>query len=242
MNATPDDALPVVVGARARLPGDRGDQVVYDVDGSVTIVTDHPIDGVEVGNHRPCLLRVNGETLRVAAVERAARGARVTYRLVPFVAGMYEREGVVIDYDGDRVHDGRVARVEGALGVVVFVALLPLFPILGFLPESTKEALALRGFHFAGAQSMSMGLQWLLTVTSGFLAGVCFFTGAWPAAAVAAVVWAALLLDFGHRAQAGFDGRAVGFMTWPRELVAALRAPPLDDPPQTGDDPSHAPR
>lgn len=217
--------LDVVVGARvSRVPGDKGDQVVYGEGGVVVVYAGSVIDGAVVNVHRPCLLVVDGVRLRLLSVER--EGAWHVYRCGPWEPGPFEREGAVVDYDPDRVHEARKARLSLLVRVALTVAALPLFPFVGLLPQHLKERMRDAGIYPESAQMGSLVVEWalLLAVTSAEM--IAIIAGSVVAAVVLGAIAVALCIDIPHRYIAAADQRPVGLMSWPAELWRALR----DDP------------
>jgi hypothetical protein len=213
--------LPVIVGAaRGRLPGDRGDQLVYDNDGGLVIHASTVIDGVAISQHRPCLLVVNGARFKVCSY--AAQDRRHVYQCRPWNPGPYDREGVVVEYDPDRLHNERVHRLHFAARGALLLVLMPIVPFLGLLPENAKKTLKLHGLLPAGSQMGSLMLEWVLLLAVVALELVLVVAGS-GFAIVCALFALTLIVDIAHRIVLVAENRDVGMLAWPRELWRAIR-------------------
>ncbi len=233
-----DRALPRVVGKSARrLPGDRGDERIYGDDGTLVIRAGAPIDGAEPSTHRPTLLVVDDVRWRL---DRHTRdGALHVYALAPWNPGPFEREGLVIAYDPERVHNARVEQLSLALRTVLLFALLPVSPLVGFLSEDAKSTLRERGLLPPASQGSSLVVEWLLMYALAVAELLSIMGGALVPAALFGAAAIVVMIDIPHRITLLADGRDVGTLAWPRELVRTLRArtpadddgPPLPPPP-----------
>ena len=229
--------LHVVVGAsHRRLPGDKGDQLVYGDDGGLVVYAATAIDGVIVSQHRPCLLVVGDA--RFVVLQHAHEGAHHVYRCQPWNPGPYDREGAVVDYDPDRLHNHRVERLHYAARAALLVALLPFVPVLGLLPEDAKKKLKRHGLLPAGSQMSSLLLEWILLLLVVIAELLLVIAGSIVGAVICALFALTLLIDIPHRLVLAAENRDIGMFAWPRELWRALRAPPLDAaPPPVSQDP-----
>jgi len=225
--ATGSQPAPVVVGGLvSRVPGDVRDQVVYGDDGSVVIHAQAPIDGIVMSVHRPCLLVVDGARLRLTSVDErgAGRDRRFVYRCAPWNPGPFEREGVVVDYNPDRVADARAERASLVVRMTLAVLLLPLFPLVGLLPEGVKKKMNEAGIYPSSSQTLSLLVEWMLLLCVTAAEMVCIVAGAvWPAI-FCGFIALMLLIDIPHRlVMASSEQRDVGFMSWPRQLWLMVR-------------------
>lgn len=224
-----DPALPTVVGKTARrLPGDRGDERVYGDDGTLVIRAGAPIESAEPSTHRPTLLVVDGVHWKLVAHTRA--GALHVYALEPWTPGPFEREGLVIAYDPERVHHARVEELSLALRTVLLFALLPVSPFFGMLSEDAKNWLRERGLLPPASQASSLLVEWLLMYALAGAELLCIFGGALLPALFFGVAALVVMIDIPHRITLLAEGRDVGMLAWPRELVRTLRSSsPADD-------------
>lgn len=232
-----DRALPRVVGKNARrLPGDRGDDRVYGDDGTLVIRAGAPIEGAEPSTHRPTVIVVDDVRWRLDGHRR--EGPLHVYALSPWNPGPFEREGLVIAYDPDRVHNARVAQLSLALRTVLLLALLPVSPLVGLLPEKNKAWLRDRGLLPPASQASSLLVEWLLMYALAGAGILSFLAGSlllWLALCAATF---AVGVDIAYRVTLLSEHRDVGMLAWPREFVRTLRErSPADD-----DRPSLPPR
>jgi hypothetical protein len=225
----PDAALPIVVGANARrIPGDRGDQRVYGDDGTLVIHASSPIDGAVVSEHRPTVVVVDGARWKLLRHQKA--GTKDIYTLSPWEPGPFEREGLVVAYDPDRVHHARVEQLSLALRTVLMFALLPVAPLLGSLPVAAKQWLRIRGLLPPASQASSLAVEWLLMYVLAGAGIASFLAGSfvlWIAFAAAVLV---VGIDIPYRITRLAEARDVGMLAWPREFIRTLRErSPVDD-------------
>lgn len=227
--------LPVIVGAaRGRLPGDRGDQLVYDDDGGLVIHAASVIDGVAISQHRPCLLVVNEARFEVCSY--AVQDRRHIYQCRPWNPGPYDREGVVVEYDPDRLQNERVDRLHFAARGALLLALMPIVPFMGLLPENAKKTLKLHGLLPAGSQMSSLLLEWMLLLVVVALELVLIIAGS-GFAILCALFALTLIVDIPHRIVLIAENRDVGMFAWPRELWRAMR----ETEPTSTDEPRASP-
>lgn len=228
----PDAPLPTVVGANARrLPGDIGDQRVYGDDGTLVIHAGAPIDSAVVSAHRPTIVVVDGVRWKLLRHHKA--GTKDLYTLSPWEPGPFEREGLVVEYDPDRVHHARVEQLSLTLRTVLMFALLPVAPLLGSLPEATKQWLRVRGLLPPASQASSLAVEWLLMYALAGAAIASFVAGSfalWIAFGAAVLV---VGIDIPYRITLLAEARDVGMLAWPREFIRTLRerSPFNDDRP-----------
>lgn len=221
-------AVATIVGKRAhRLPGDRGDERIYNSDGTLVIRAGAPIDGAEPSTHRPTLLLVDDVRWRIVAHTRD--GALHVYTLGPWNPGPFEREGPVIVYDPDRVHHARVEQLSLVLRTALLFALLPVAPFFGALPEGTKGWLRDRGLLPPAAQTSSLFVEWVLLYALTGAELICIIASALVPAAVFGLLAIVVMIDIPHRITLMAEGRDVGLLSWPREFIRTLRARAPDD-------------
>jgi hypothetical protein len=235
-------ALPRIVGRPVRrLPGDRGDELAYGNDGTLVIRAGAPVDGAEPNTHRPTLFVVDDVHWRL--VSHTRDGPLHVYALVPWQPGPYEREGLVIPYDPERVHHARVEQLSLVLRTVLWLGLLPVAPLLGLLPEDAKKWLGSRGLLPPASQTSSLVVEWLLMYALAGAAIASFLAGSlllWIAFGAAAFV---VGIDIPYRITMLAEARDVGVLAWPREFVRTLRQRLPDDDVgvDDGDDDDHRP-
>lgn len=216
-------SLPRVIGKSARrLPGDRGDERIHGDDGTLVIRAGAPIDGAEPSTHRPTLLVV--DDVRWRLVGHTREGKLHIYSLVPWHPGPYEREGLVIPYDAERVHHARVEQLSLALRTVLWLGLLPVAPLLGLLPEDAKKWLGSRGLLPPASQTLSLVVEWLLMYTlAGAALASLLLAGSvllWIAFGAAAFV---VGIDIPYRVTLLSEGRDIGILAWPRDFIRTMR-------------------
>lgn len=233
--------LPLVIGAaRNRLPGDRGDQLVYgDGDGvgvGVVVYAAAAIPGVVLSEHRPCVLVIDDVRWRVDFVDR--EGGRFVYRCSAWQPGPFEREGAVVVYDPERVHNERVERLSTTARAAAFLLFLPVLPVLGLLPSSTKEALRARGLMPHGGQLSSIYLEWMLLLFVVACELLFVVIGLVVPAILCGAVALVLIVDVLHRVVMANAGSDAGMFAWVRQLgqtFLSSEGPPADEPTNKGD-------
>jgi hypothetical protein len=167
-----------------------------------------PIDDLVPAPYRAPILLVGDE--RFILVAREGTRKRPLYRLrVAPEAGLYEPEGKVIGYDGDRHLERRRDNVRHALYFLLWVPTVPLLPFLGLLPEKWKDKLVHVGLDPGRATRLSIGLEWLLVallcIAYPFMGG--FFTLPGFICGAAALFVAG---DICFRVTSDYDNRAPG--------------------------------
>jgi hypothetical protein len=176
-----------------------------------------PIDDLLPSPYRPPILLVGDERFVLVAREGSRMRPLYRLRLAP-EAGLYEPEGKVIGYDGERHKAVREERVRHALYFLLWVPTVPLLPFLGLLPERWKNKLVHVGVDPGRATRLSIGLEWillaLLVIAYPFSGG--FFT--LPGAVIGA---AALFVasDICFRVTSDYDNKQPGVFA----LAGALK-------------------
>lgn len=218
-----NEELPVVVGARSsRVPFEKGDQVVHNEDGSVVVYAGSVIEGVGVSEHRPCILVIGERRLRVFSVDK--EGGRFVYRCGPWEPGPFEREGAVVEYNPDRVHEARVEKAGWYARLVVVLLLLPLFPLVAVLSEQQKTALRTRGLlPVTTGAAGSIYFEWLVMIGVVLIEFACVMGGSVVGGIVCGGLALAMLIDVQHRMVLAMDNMDPGMLAWPRDVWRSLR-------------------
>lgn len=189
---------------------------VLDRDGDVLVIrAQFPIEELEPARFRAPVLLVGCERFVIVAKDGPAETPRYTLRRK--LANAYEPDGVVIAYDAARHLVRRTERQRTAVAWLLFVALIPLMPLLGFLPERCKRSFIGIGIDGTLASRLSVPLQTLAAaacVAAHFRAGAIFTL---PGLALAALAFF-LAADAAYRTSEHRDGRAPGAFA----LVLAL--------------------
>ena len=146
----------------------------------------------------------------------------LVYRLTPEAPNLYAPAGDVVFYDGDRHLERRLERKRTALAWALWLPTVPLMPLLGLLPQSTKEKLVGIGVDPARATELSLMLEWLLltaTVIAYLGVGGVFTPAGFALGAVALF----LLVDIAHRVTAGAGGETPGLGSVAGEFARLAR-------------------
>jgi hypothetical protein len=123
------------------------DWVLPDGD-DVIVVARRPMAGWEVTKYRKTEILFEGRRWYVAAygapAARAtdpARGVGHRYRLSPWPEDLYDLPAHTFDYDVHEVDTREQAHRAGLSQVGVWLLLVPLYPVFGFLPSNAKARL-----------------------------------------------------------------------------------------------------
>ena len=180
-----------------------------------------PIDGLEPSRFRAAVLVVDSE--RFVVVAKGGQPETPRYTLQRRDANAYEPDGVVIGYDACRHRLRRIERRRTAAAWLLFLALVPVMPLLGFLPERCKRALPAIGIDGTTASRLSVPLQTLAVafcVAAHFEAGAIFTPRGLLLAAVAMLI----AVDAAYRTSEHRDGQAPGLFAIVVAVAAMVRS------------------
>lgn len=188
-----------------------------------------PIEDLEPAPYRPPILLLGDERFVLVSVEGSRRRPLYRLRRAPNEAGLYEPDGKVIGYDGERHLHARRETARHALAFLLWVPTVPLLPFIGLLPESWKSKLVHIGVNPSRAGFLSIGLEWILValcvIAYPFLGGPFTLPGF-----VIGALALFLACDIAYRVGADADNRAPGMFalagelrTWIKGLIGFSR-------------------
>lgn len=180
-----------------------------------------PIDELVPAAYRPPILLVGDE--RFVLVAREGTQKRPLYRLrLAGESGLYEVDGKVISYDGERHLEVRRDKARHVLAFLLWIPTVPLLPILGLLPEKWKDKLVYVGVDAGRATRLSIALEWmlvaLLVIAYPFLGG--FFT---PAGFICGALALFVAGDICFRVTSDYDNKAPGAFALAGAIVASVK-------------------